>query len=251
MVLSTRKRKKGGMSKGTERKLKSRANWTACFLRASLTAQCGWLCLSLFLSLLLPLSVSTSLSLSDYLVPGGGERGRQRGKEGEEEASFHGDDWWKRTRQVLLGCTPLLFLSVLSLFSQSVLPQIHLCSSLSLSPSRTSLCSCFKSPHHPSFTLTRFLYSHSQNIHSSLSNLLLVPSHLFSLYAGLFPAQHGQKYVDITPIQTSWMSHPNTMTTSICCCPISAKTFNKIGQILLHHTLKMTSWYTLLCSVLY
>lgn len=64
-----------GVSKSEERKLKSRANWTACFLRAPLTAQCGWLCL--FLSPL-SLTVPTSLALSDYLFPGEGERRREK-----------------------------------------------------------------------------------------------------------------------------------------------------------------------------
>lgn len=48
-------------SKRQERKAKSRANWTACFLRVPLTAQAGWLCH--FLSASLPLSLSLITSM--------------------------------------------------------------------------------------------------------------------------------------------------------------------------------------------
>ena len=161
--LENRGEEEEGVSKSEERKLKSRANWTACFLRAPLTAQCGWLCL--FLSL----SVPTSLTLSDYLFPGEEREDGREGKEGEEEASFHSDGWWKRTRQVLLGCTPLLFLSLSVCCSSNA-------NVLILSPS-PSLSPCLSPKHFflpvsnlliiPS--LLPFFYVHYQNIHSLLS----------------------------------------------------------------------------------
>lgn len=100
-----------GVRKSMGRKLKSRANCGACFLSMPLTAHCSWLCLSLFLSIL------TSLTCSDCLFLNGEERRWERGgNKEEEEASFHSDGWWKRTRQVLLGCTPLFFLPSLCVF---------------------------------------------------------------------------------------------------------------------------------------
>lgn len=113
------------------RKLKSRANCSACFLSMPLTAQCSWLCLSLFLSVL------TSLACSDCLFLSGEERRWEKGGN-EEEASFHSDCWWKGTRQVLLGCTPLFFLPFPLCFSK--MPHSH---SVFLN---TSLH--FKSAHH-------------------------------------------------------------------------------------------------------
>lgn len=60
------------------------------------------------------------------------EDGGEGKKEREEEASCHGNGWWKKTRQVLLGCTPLLSLlfpfslcysSNPPMFSFSLIPQ--------------------------------------------------------------------------------------------------------------------------------
>lgn len=68
---------------------------TSLLVCSELSSVGDWACLSH--------CVCTSLTLPDYLFPD------EAGKEGEEEASFHGDGWWKRSRQVLLGCTLLFF----------------------------------------------------------------------------------------------------------------------------------------------
>lgn len=123
--------------------------------------------------------LSLSLPLSPSLIASLQAKGREdvrEGKGGEEEASFHSDGWWKRTRQVLLGCTPLLFLSPLSP------PFLSVCFSLK-HPCfhslffKTFLCSRFKSSNYPSLNLPRFLFSHYQDIHSSLSNFSVSSSY--------------------------------------------------------------------------
>lgn len=152
-----------GVRKSMGRKLKSRANCGACFLSMPLTAQCSWLCLSRFPSVL------TSLACSDCLFLSGEERRRERGgNKEEEEASFHSDGWWKRTRQVLLGCTPLFFLP--------------------------SLCFFQDAP-----------FSFSFWIHPSISNLHITGSHLYRFtYAGCFPVLLSEF---LLIIQT-FVSHP-------------------------------------------
>lgn len=139
MVLSTRKRKKGGMSKGTERKLKSRANWTACFLRASLTAQCGWLCLSLSLSYSLYLSLPLSLSLITLFQAEEKEDGRGGKRERKRLVSTVMTDERERDRFCLVAhlfSFSLFFLSSLSLF---FLKSTYVPLSRSLPPERLSV----------------------------------------------------------------------------------------------------------------
>lgn len=75
---------------------------------------------SLWVTVPLPLSLSLWLPLSRRR-----KEKRGRGREREEEASFHGDGWWKRTKQVLLGCTPLLSFSLFFLKSTHVLFLCH------------------------------------------------------------------------------------------------------------------------------
>lgn len=96
--------------------------------------------------------------------------------------------------------------------------------SLSLSFSKTLLSSCFKSSHHPLFTLLPFFYVHYQNIHSLPSNfprhLPLISSHFCScLFLGsshtMLPKVCGRlipKHADTTAVYSSWKAgHENLL----------------------------------------
>lgn len=115
-----------------KRKSKSRANWTACFLRVPLTAQSGWLCH--FLSAPLPLSLSLITSLR---VKEDGGAGR-RGEEGLVSTVMPDE----REEGRFCSAAHLFLFSLLSPFSFS-----NSRSSFSSASSKTSLCSCFSSSH--------------------------------------------------------------------------------------------------------
>lgn len=109
----------GGSEQRTGKKVEKQSKLDCLFPRSASDSSV-WVTVPLSFSLSSSFSLCLCLSRSLWLPFCRRRKEKLGGKEEEEEASFHGDGWWKRTRQVLLGCTPLLYLSLLPPFSQSV-----------------------------------------------------------------------------------------------------------------------------------